>query len=182
MLLPVLFLMSSVTSGKLTSLRLAFLAFQRGLDYMNLTGLGFREPRPGHMCLSIVHELSPESSSWPLGFFLVWRCTTFQAMSSISYTYWPGQIPLVSPACSTLSHLDLLSSEMSLNVMPLPSPLLWLSKSYSFFLDAEPHRTFSLVEPLILNSLFQLAMHLSDCLQILPEIHGGQDLCSIHSL
>ena len=66
--------------------------------------------------------------------------------------------------------------------MPLPSPLLWLSKSYSFFLDSETHRTFSLVEPLKLNNLFQLAMHLSGCLQILPEIHGGQDLCFIHSL
>ena len=50
MFIPILSLMSSVTLGKLTSLGLAFLAFLRGVDYMNLPGLRVCEPRPGHVC------------------------------------------------------------------------------------------------------------------------------------
>lgn len=64
-LIPVLSLMTTVTSSKLTSLGLAFLVSQRRVDEMNLPGLRCCAPRPGHSWLSIVHKISIESLSWP---------------------------------------------------------------------------------------------------------------------
>lgn len=156
-----------------------------------LTSLGLYKPSRSQILWTQARSRVPvHSCSWAEYWVFI---LASGSPSSLTLYHFPDNVfsflhLLVRPdnhGFSNMIHTFLSWSHFLSNVSEcnaLPAPFLFIFKILLTVLDSELHRTFSLVEPLILNNLLQLAVHLSGCLQILPKIHGGQGLCFIHSL
>lgn len=131
MLVPVLFFTRKVTLGKLTLLDLLSWSFRGELTIWTFQVLDSVNPDRVQCACPLFVSWIFTLASWSLSRLPMYY---FSGRVSISCTYWPGQIPGVSPGFSTLSCFNLLASVLFLKVTPLPFSPLWWSKSYSFFL------------------------------------------------
>ena len=212
---------------------------------MSLPVIKFCDPGPGCSWLSIVHEISSQSSSCPFRFPSVWPYPTGHVFNFLSILAKPDTHDFSNMLHTFLLWSLFFTNLSQYNVCALPllliDKILFIFKKYfiylfmrdtarereerqrhrqreagsmqgapcgtrspdpgitpwakvrcstaepprhppTHFFKAQSHRNFSLVEPLMLDNLFQLAMCLLGCIWILSQVHGGQNLCLMHSL